>query len=148
MSHLSALARVLPLAAVLALLTLAAASNGTQSDEAMMMASDQEDESLDPKALAFFESKIRPVLVDHCYSCHSADAKRLRGDFALDTRDSIRRGGPSGPGIVPGDPEASFVITALRYEDDFEMPPKGCSLRTSSRTSSGGCAMVPSIRAA
>jgi hypothetical protein len=94
-------------------------------DEAMMAAVVRDDEAVDPKDLAFFEARIRPVLIEHCYGCHSADASRLRGDFALDTSDSIRRGGPSGPGIVPGDPDASLVIKAVRSLDGYEMPPAG-----------------------
>jgi hypothetical protein len=45
------------------------------------------------------------LLVEHCYSCHSADAKKLRGDLRLDTRAGVRKGGPSGPALIPGDPE-------------------------------------------
>lgn len=72
----------------------------------------------------FFESRIRPVLHEHCYSCHSADSKILRGGLRLDDADSARKGGDSGPSVVPGDVENSLIISALRY-DGFEMPPKG-----------------------
>ena len=51
----------------------------------------------------FFEKKIRPVLIEHCYKCHSADAKKLKGGLRLDTRAATRKGGDSGPAIVPGD---------------------------------------------
>ena len=77
------------------------------------------DEDLD-----FFEKKIRPVLVEHCYQCHSAEAKKVRGGLLLDSRDAIRKGGESGPGIVPNDPVESLVLDAIRYES-FEMPPSG-----------------------
>ncbi|QDU26574.1 Planctomycete cytochrome C [Anatilimnocola aggregata] len=75
----------------------------------------------------FFEAKIRPVLVEHCYACHSADAaraKKLKGDLLLDTRDGIRKGGESGPAVVPGKVKESVLISAIRHES-FEMPPKG-----------------------
>ncbi|MBX3438763.1 MAG: DUF1549 domain-containing protein, partial [Planctomycetaceae bacterium] len=76
------------------------------------------------KRLEFFETRIRPVLVEHCYSCHSADAKSLRGGLWVDHRDGLREGGDSGPAVVPGAPEDSLLLQALRYES-FEMPPSG-----------------------
>lgn len=51
--------------------------------------------------IAFFEKKIRPVLVKHCYECHSSDADSIKGGLALDTRDASRRGGESGAAVVP-----------------------------------------------
>jgi hypothetical protein len=53
----------------------------------------------------FFEAKIRPVLVKHCYECHSVEAGKSKGDLLLDTRAALRTGGGSGPAIVPGDPQ-------------------------------------------
>jgi acetyl esterase/lipase/cytochrome c553/mono/diheme cytochrome c family protein len=75
--------------------------------------------------IAHFEKKIRPVLVAQCYACHSADAEEIKGGLALDTRDGIRKGGDSGPAVVPGDFKASLLIAAIRHEDGLEMPPKG-----------------------
>ncbi|MBT4692651.1 MAG: hypothetical protein HOB73_04840, partial [Planctomycetaceae bacterium] len=75
------------------------------------------------KKLEFFESKIRPVLVQHCYDCHAADAKMLRGGLLVDSRQGLLEGGESGPAVVPGEPEESLLISALRH-DAFEMPPK------------------------
>jgi len=76
--------------------------------------------------LAFFEKKIRPVLVEHCYKCHSADAEKIKGDLVLDTREGLRKGGTTGPSIVPGNPDRSKLILALRSKDpDTAMPPKG-----------------------
>jgi hypothetical protein len=72
----------------------------------------------------FFEKKIRPVLVEHCYKCHAATAKKVRGGLLLDSRDRLRKGGDSGPVIVPGDPVASRLMKALRY-DELQMPPDG-----------------------
>lgn len=75
--------------------------------------------------LAFFENKIRPVLVSKCYDCHSADAEKIKGGLALDTREGLRKGGDSGHGVIPGDVDGSLLIKALRYTDsDLEMPPK------------------------
>ena len=70
----------------------------------------------------FFEKKIRPVLVESCYSCHSGQAKSVKGGLRLDSRKGIRRGGESGPAIVPGKVEASLLISAIQH-DDLEMPP-------------------------
>ncbi|MBB74971.1 MAG: hypothetical protein CMJ75_10715 [Planctomycetaceae bacterium] len=78
----------------------------------------------DAVGVTFFEEKIRPVLVKHCYSCHSAEAKIVRGGLRLDTRQALLRGGDSGPGIVPRKPAASQLLAALRY-DGLEMPPGG-----------------------
>lgn len=72
--------------------------------------------------LEFFEKKIRPVLVEHCYECHAAEAKIVRGGLLLDSREGMREGGDSGPAVVPGNLEESLIIEALRHES-FEMPP-------------------------
>jgi len=72
--------------------------------------------------VAFFEKHIRPVLVGHCYQCHSADAEELQGGLRLDLRDTLLRGGDSGAAIVAGDPEESLLIQAIRF-DGLEMPP-------------------------
>lgn len=71
----------------------------------------------------FFEKKIRPILVRHCYECHSGDPKKAKAHLVLDTRDGLRKGGESGPVIVPGHPDDSPLIEAIRYEG-LEMPPK------------------------
>lgn len=76
-----------------------------------------------PQDLAFFESKIRPLLVEHCYDCHSGE--KTKGGLALDTRAGWQKGGDSGAALVPGKPDDSLLIKAVRYEDeDFAMPPK------------------------
>ncbi len=72
----------------------------------------------------FFEKKVRPVLVANCYQCHSASAKELHGKLRLDTKDGIRKGGESGPALVPGKPDESLIIQAIRHLDGVEMPPK------------------------
>ncbi len=80
----------------------------------------------DPAGVAFFEQKIRPVLVEHCYSCHSAEAKKLKGNLYLDSKAGWEKGGDSGEGvIVPGKPEASLLLRTVQHlEEDMEMPPK------------------------
>ena len=77
-------------------------------------------DEIDPQGLAFFEKNIRPVLVQQCYKCHSAE--KIKGGLLLDTRDGIRRGGESGHAVVPGSTDESLILSALRHED-FEMPP-------------------------
>lgn len=73
---------------------------------------------------AFFESRIRPVLVESCYKCHSAEEK-IKGGLSLDTRDGVRHGGDTGPAVVPGNLEESWLWTAINWADeDYEMPPK------------------------
>lgn len=75
--------------------------------------------------LAFFESKIRPVLVTKCFDCHSASAKKLKAGLRVDSRDALLSGGTSGPALVPGKPDESLLVRALRYtDDDLKMPPK------------------------
>jgi cytochrome c553 len=76
--------------------------------------------------LQFFETKIRPILVESCYKCHSKEADKVRGGFLIDTREAILHGGNTGPAIVPGKPDESLLIQAIRYKDeDLQMPPKG-----------------------
>jgi hypothetical protein len=77
----------------------------------------------DAQGIAFFESRIRPVLVKSCYQCHSAAAPKVRAGLLLDTRDGIRKGGDGGPAVVPGDAEASLLLKAIRH-DGLQMPPK------------------------
>ncbi|QOV91760.1 PSD1 and planctomycete cytochrome C domain-containing protein [Humisphaera borealis] len=83
----------------------------------------------DAASLDHFERKIRPVLVEHCYKCHSAEAqknKKLRAELYLDTRAGVLKGGESGPAIVPGKPGESAIIRALQYTDEeMQMPPAG-----------------------
>jgi len=78
------------------------------------------------RGVEFFESSVRPLLVERCYQCHSAKAQPLRGGLLLDSRAGWQRGGDSGPAIVPGDPDASLVVKAVRYDnDELQMPPDG-----------------------
>lgn len=72
----------------------------------------------------FFEKRIRPLLVEHCYECHSAD-KKIKGGLRLDTQEGWKIGGDTGPAIKPNQPDGSLLIKAISYTDrDLEMPPK------------------------
>lgn len=98
---------------------------GTLATCILLCAPLRADEPSDPRLEAdiqFFEARIRPVLVEHCYECHSADSKTLRGGLQLDHREAMRSGGDSGPLFEPGHPKGSLLIDALRHES-FEMPP-------------------------
>ncbi|HEX3720821.1 MAG TPA: PSD1 and planctomycete cytochrome C domain-containing protein [Verrucomicrobiae bacterium] len=78
----------------------------------------------------FFENKIRPILVDNCYKCHSSKAEKLKGNLSVEFRESLLKGGENGPAIVPGDPDKSLLIKAVRYIDtDLQMPPHDKKLR-------------------
>jgi mono/diheme cytochrome c family protein len=70
----------------------------------------------------FFETKIRPLFVEKCYACHT---ETRMGGLQLDSREHFLKGGKSGPIAVPGDPDASLIVKALRYDGDRKMPPTG-----------------------
>ncbi|PYM15114.1 MAG: hypothetical protein DME18_05060 [Verrucomicrobia bacterium] len=81
--------------------------------------------ALSREAIEFFEKKVRPVLTEKCYKCHSAGAEKIKGGLLLDSRNGWMKGGESGPVIVPGDPEKSRLIHAVRHTDSsLQMPPK------------------------
>lgn len=76
--------------------------------------------------LEFFEKRIRPILVEHCHTCHSGKVKTPKGGLRLDLPEAVRIGGDSGPVIVPGKPDESSLLAALSYSGTVsEMPPKG-----------------------
>src|SRR6218665_63311 len=78
-----------------------------------------------PEDLEFFESQVRPILAESCYKCHSTESGKSKASLRLDTRDSVVRGGESGVVLVPGDPDKSLLIAAVRYKDeDLRMPPE------------------------
>jgi cytochrome c553 len=77
-----------------------------------------------PEQLEFFEKSVRPLLVTHCYECHSVDATKLQAGLLVDSRASLLQGGDSGAAIQPHDADASLLIEAVRYES-YEMPPRG-----------------------
>src|SRR5262245_57075546 len=73
-----------------------------------------------------YEARIRPVLVERCYKCHSAEHKTEKGGLRLDTREAMLKGGESGPAVVPGKPGESLLIKAIQQTGDGpKMPPKG-----------------------
>ncbi len=76
-----------------------------------------------PEKIDFFEKKIRPILVSHCYNCHSADTKPA-GGLRVDDRVGLLRGGDSGPAVVPGDPENSWLLKRVRLSDPKRRMPK------------------------
>ena len=79
-----------------------------------------------PEAVEFFEKQIRPVLVEHCYECHSATANELEGGLMLDNRAAMEKGGDNGKIVVVGKPDSSRLLTAIRYQDEnLQMPPAG-----------------------
>jgi hypothetical protein len=74
----------------------------------------------------FFEAKIRPVLVSKCYGCHSSKLAAPKGEFNLDTRDGLLKGGATAAAIIPGKTEDSRLLKALRYDEtELQMPPSG-----------------------
>lgn len=78
-----------------------------------------------PADIQFFENRVRPVLAQNCYSCHSRTADRLKGALLLDSREGMLQGGNTGPAIVPGNPDESLLIQAVRHTDeDLQMPQK------------------------
>jgi hypothetical protein len=77
-----------------------------------------------PDVIEHFEKKIRPVLVERCFSCHSAQGRKQKGGLALDSRAAMLKGGDAGPAVVPGEPDKSLLLKAVRYEDaELRMPP-------------------------
>src|SRR5437764_1445036 len=75
--------------------------------------------------LEFYEKQVQPILAENCYKCHSHQAEKIKANFVLDSREGLLKGGETGPAIVPGDPEKSLLIKAVRHVDeDLQMPPK------------------------
>lgn len=102
---------------VLLLAPLAPVSSNLWADDAAPAAT--------PEGIEFFEKKIRPLFVKHCTECHSAEGTEPEGDLRLDTAAGWRRGGHGGPALVPGDPDASLLMRAVRYKDsELQMPPE------------------------
>jgi cytochrome c553 len=94
--------------AVLVISAFAAASRGAE----------------DPAKIEFFEKRVRPVLVDNCYNCHSANTN-AKGGLRVDDRNGLLHGGNSGAAVIPGQPDKSLLIKAVQYKDDnLQMPPK------------------------
>ncbi|MFZ9881941.1 MAG: c-type cytochrome domain-containing protein, partial [Phycisphaerales bacterium] len=108
---------------ILLLLTSAASA---QTMEGLDQAAAGEQRPLTADELKFFESKVRPLLIANCYGCHSTSGGKSKGGLKLDTREATLKGGNSGPAVVPGDPDSSLLVRAVRYHDeDSAMPPAG-----------------------
>ena len=74
----------------------------------------------------FFEKRVRPLLVQHCYECHSAESDIVQGELRLDAPQYWTQGGPTGPAVVPNNPQRSLLLTSIEYADeDLQMPPDG-----------------------
>src|SRR5262245_57156454 len=77
---------------------------------------------LTPQEIDFFETKIRPIFAENCYKCHSQTSEKIKGGLLLDSPEGVLKGGNTGPVIVPGDPDKSLLIQAVRYRDkDLQM---------------------------
>src|SRR4051812_7910853 len=79
--------------------------------------------AVSPDARDFFEKRVRPVLVKHCYECHGPNA-RVRGGLRLDSRAALLRGGDRGAALQPGKPDESLLVQAVRHQGDVKMPPR------------------------
>ncbi len=100
----------------------ALAQDGAASNTAQSNTAEKKETEPDPAGVEFFELHIRPVLVKHCYRCHASSAEKTQGGLLLDTREGLLEGGDSGPALLPGKPDDSLLLSALRHES-FEMPP-------------------------
>src|SRR5438045_3170383 len=92
----------LPLRALLSVIVLAPPGTGFA-------------EEVTKEQAEFFETKVRPVLADNCYRCHSADAGKDKGGLTLDSRDAMLKGGETAPAVVPGEPAKSLLLKAVSY---------------------------------
>jgi mono/diheme cytochrome c family protein len=111
--------------AVCLIFSLVIGSVAAEERGAVLKAAQRAPTPADRTGMAFFEEHIRPLLAEHCYKCHSRQAKNVRGGLRLDSRDDCAKGGDNGPTLIPGDPDHSLLIQAVRYEGEVKMPPKG-----------------------
>ena len=89
----------------------------------LCVAEDTKQKIPESAALEFFEKKVRPLLVAKCYECHSE--KDVNGGLRLDSKQAVAKGGDTGAVVIPGKPDESLLIEAIRYENrDLQMPPK------------------------
>ena len=113
-------------AACLAALALGLAPGGRAAGAPSEGADDPSAEpTFAPEALAFFETRVRPLLSEHCFACHGPERERVKGGLRMSGRAAFLAGGESGPALVPGDPDASELVLRVRYQDaELGMPPK------------------------
>jgi hypothetical protein len=101
-----------------------AAARGSATAKARPISAPVVERPVTPEHAKFFETKIRPVLMTTCAKCHSKSATKIKGGLLVDSREGLRKGGDTGAAIVPGKPDESLLITAIRYTDDsLQMPP-------------------------
>ncbi len=111
-----------------------AATIGLIGISAPVAGQDAESSSISNRDRQRFESDVRPILVKHCYECHSQESGRAEGGLLLDTREASRRGGDSGPAVVPGNVSRSLLVLAIRYQNaDLAMPPSDAGGKLSNR---------------
>ena len=96
----------------------------------------------DSAKVEYFEKLIRPLLIDNCYNCHSAD-NGGKGGLRVDDRNGLIEGGSRGPGISPGKPAESLLIKAVRHQGGLEMPQKSNLRKNKSMIWKSGLPMVP-----
>ena len=106
---------------VIGMLLIAIANMG-ETSAADEVAAVVEKPTFTVEQIEFFETQIRPLLVQHCYDCHSSDAKELQAGLYVDSREAMIKGGESGAAVVVGKPAESLLISAVKY-DGTEMPP-------------------------
>ena len=100
---------------------LAFASADSRGQEASV-ASRGESPTFSDQDLEFFESKVRPLLVQHCYECHGTDSDPKEGGFLASSRKAMLLGGDTGPAIKPGEPDSSLLVEVVNYDGDIAMP--------------------------
>jgi mono/diheme cytochrome c family protein len=98
-------------------------AQGPSSSAPSVQVSVTESPQPDPAAVKFFETKVRPILAEHCFQCHGPD--KQKAGLRLDSRSAVLKGGESGPAVVPGIAERSLLIDAINYGDVVQMPPTG-----------------------
>lgn len=101
----------------LAFFVLIAFSRSTAADEQPLITPPSND-----RRNEFFEQKIRPLFVRHCYECHSGASNEIKGGLRLDYREAVLKGGDSGLVLKAGNPNDSLLLSAIRH-DGLEMPP-------------------------
>ena len=94
-----------------------------QGEKSKAKSKKDKQEDFTEKQIEFFETKVRPLLVEHCYDCHGPDSEPPEGGLSLASREAIIEGGDSGAAIDLVEPEKSHIIDAVNYADLFEMPP-------------------------
>lgn len=82
-------------------------------------------EEATPRDLDFFERKVRPILHQHCFECHAADADPIHAGLTLDSAEGLKKGGDSGALLNDGNPPAGLLLKAILYDGDIQMPPEG-----------------------